>query len=207
MQTLIDLLEFLRPYGSHSYFVMLGILVLCGFGLPMPEDVVLVSGGILASHGVTQFPSVVGVCLAGVLLGDGIVFTLGRTFGPAIKKWRIFQKIMPESRDQRVQHIIHKYGDKVIFMARFMPGLRTPIFLTCGTYHVKPWKFAAFDGFAALISVPLWIYVGFVFGENLEELERRIHQFQFGIYGVVAVALIALIFGGRLKKRVLRTTD
>ena len=132
---------------------MLGILVLCGFGLPMPEDVVLVSAGILASHGVTHFPDVVvGVCLAGVLIGDGIVFTLGRTIGPAIKKWRIFQKIMPESRDQRVQHIIHKYGDKVIFMARFMPGLRTPIFLTCGTYHIKPWKFALFDGFAALIS-------------------------------------------------------
>lgn len=202
MQQLINLLAFLTPYGTHSYFVMFGILIACGFGLPMPEDVVLITGGILASHEVTHFWGVVVVCMAGVLMGDGIVFGLGRYFGPSIKKKGIFKKIFTEKIDQRAQAIIHKYGDKVVFMARFMPGLRTPIFLTCGVYQVKPWKFLLLDGTAALISVPLWIYVGYVFGQNLEELEQKIRHVQVGLFGGLAALIFVFVLVALLKRRV-----
>lgn len=202
MQILIDLLAFLTPYGTHSYFVMFGILIACGFGFPMPEDVVLISGGILASHAVTNFWGVVVVCMAGVLMGDGIVFSLGRYFGPSIKKKGIFKKIFTEKVDQRAESIIRKYGDKVVFMARFMPGLRTPVFLTCGIYQVKPWKFLLLDGTAALISVPLWIYVGFVFGQNLEELEAKIRDVQFGLYAGLAALIAVFVIVALFKRRV-----
>lgn len=202
MQILIDLLAFLTPYGTHSYFVMFGILIACGFGFPMPEDIILITGGILASHGVTHFWGVVLVCMAGVLLGDGIVFSLGRFAGPQIKKKGIFKKIFTEKVDQRAQAIIHKYGDKVVFMARFMPGLRTPIFLTCGVYQVKPWKFVILDGLAAMISVPLWIYIGYVFGQNLEDLEAKIRHVQFGLYAGLAVLIAIFIAVALVKRRV-----
>lgn len=201
MRLLIDLLAFLTPYGTYSYFVMFGILMACGFGLPMPEDIVLISGGILASHGVTQLWLVNVVCMAGVLIGDGTIFLLGRRFGPSIKQMGFFKKVFTESRDQAVRRVFDKYGDKVIFMGRFMPGLRTPIFLTAGTYQVKPWKFFLLDGFAAVISVPLWIWIGFFFGKNLEELEVKIHEFQFGIYSILAGLIIAFIAYKILKRR------
>lgn len=202
MQIMIDLLAFLTPYGTHSYFVMFGILIACGFGFPMPEDVVLISGGILASHAVTNFWGVVVVCMAGVLVGDGIVFSMGRYFGPQIKKKGIFKKIFTEKVDQRAESIIRKYGDKVVFMARFMPGLRTPIFLTCGIYQVKPWKFLLLDGTAALISVPVWIYVGYVFGQNLEELEAKIRHVQFGLYAGLAALIAVFIVVALFKRRI-----
>ena len=201
MQMLIDFLAFLQPYGSHSYFFIFGLLIACGFGLPMPEDIILITGGILASHGVTQFGTVTATCLVGVLLGDGTVFMLGRHLGPRLKNNILFRKLLNERRDQQVQSIIHKFGDKVVFMARFMPGLRTPIFLTCGTYQVKPWKFLLLDGLAALISVPLWVYVGYLFGQNLEELEKKIRQFQFGIYLILGLVIAVFIVGHYIKKR------
>lgn len=204
MRLLIDLLAFLTPYGNYSYYVMFGILIACGFGFPMPEDIVLISGGILASRGITDFWVVNAVCMAGVLLGDGTVFFLGRRFGPAIKSKGIFRKIVNDRIDQKVAHIMQRFGDKVIFMARFMPGLRTPIFMTCGIYQVKPWKFFLLDGLAAIISVPLWIYVGYFFGKNLETLEVRIKQFQYGIYGVLVAAVAGFIAYSLMKKRTLR---
>lgn len=201
MRLLIDLLAFLTPYGTYSYYVMFGILLACGFGFPMPEDIVLISGGILAARGITDFWIVNAVCMAGVLVGDGTVFFLGRRFGPAIKAKGVFRKIITDKIDQKVAHIMQRFGDKVIFMARFMPGLRTPIFMTCGIYQVKPWKFFMLDGLAALISVPLWVYVGYFFGMNLEILETRIKQFQYGIYGVLAAAIIAFIAFTVMKKK------
>jgi membrane protein DedA with SNARE-associated domain len=201
MRILLDLLAFLTPYGPHSYFVMFGILIACGFGLPMPEDVVLITGGILASHGVTQLWLVNIICLAGVVMGDGIIFFIGRTFGQQVKSKGVFRKIFTESRDESVRKVFHKYGDKVIFMARFMPGLRTPIFLTSGIYQVRPIKFFALDGVAALISVPLWIWIGFLFGKNLEELEIKIRQFKFGIYGVLGAIVLAYAAYALVKRR------
>lgn len=200
MRILIEFLQFLEPYGTHSYVVMFVTLLLCGFGLPMPEDVVLISGGMLAARGITDMMVVNFVCFAGVMLGDGTMFMAGRRFGPALKKGRLVRRLLSEKTDAKVARVFHKYGDKVIFMARFMPGLRTPIFITAGTYGVPFWKFALLDGTAALLSVPLWIWVGHFFGSNLEVLEDKIRQFQYGIYAVLLALVVAFFVSSRVKK-------
>jgi membrane protein DedA with SNARE-associated domain len=203
MQLLIDLLNFLTPYGPHSYYVMFAILIACGFGFPMPEDIVLITGGMLASRDITDFWIVNAVCMAGVLGGDSAVFLIGRRFGPGLKQKKFFRRIVSEKIDKRVDRVIQKYGDKVIFMARFMPGLRTPIFMTCGIYQVRYWKFFTLDGLAALISVPLWVYVGLIFGENLEMLERKIKQFQVGIYSLLGALVVVFIVYALVKRKVM----
>ena len=201
MQLLIDLLAFLEPYGTHSHIVMFGILIACGFGLPMPEDVVLLSGGVLASHGVTKLWLVNVVCLGGVLIGDSTIFWIGRTLGAQVKTKGVFKKVFTESRDETVRRFFDKYGTRVIFMARFMPGLRTPIFLTAGTFKVNFAKFAALDGFAALLSVPLWCWVGFEFGKNLEDLDIKIRQFGWGIHSLLGAAVIIFVLYRLVKRR------
>ena len=106
---------------------------------------------------------------------------------------------------------MQRFGDKVIFMARFMPGLRTPIFMTCGIYQVSFWKFLTLDGIAALISVPVWVYVGVIFGENLELLEQKIRQFQVGIYallgGLIVLTITYAVVKNRLMKKVTAPVD
>jgi membrane protein DedA with SNARE-associated domain len=201
MKILIDLLNFIQPYGTYSYFVILAVLLACGFGLPLPEDITLVAAGILAARNIIDFNSAVALCMVGVLLGDGIVFGLGSRYGTRLRNTKFFSIIIPERRDAAVKAVLQKYGDKVIFMARFMPGLRTPIFFATGSYHVSFWKFLFLDGFAALISVPLWVYVGFLFGSNLEELEKVVRKAQFGIYTALAFLIVLFISAYFLKKR------
>ena len=204
MKILIDLLNFIQPYGTYSYFVILAVLLACGFGLPLPEDITLVAAGILAARNIIDFNSAVVLCMVGVLLGDGIVFGLGSRYGTRLRNTKFFSIIIPERRDAAVKAVLQKYGDKVIFMARFMPGLRTPIFFATGSYHVSFWKFLFLDGFAALISVPLWVYVGFLFGSNLEELEKVVRKAQFGIYTALAFLIVLFISAYFLKKRYFR---
>lgn len=207
MKLLIDLLAFIQPYGAWSYFIIFGVLIACGFGLPIPEDVTLVTAGILAARGIIDFKLAVLLCMGGVLLGDGIVFTLGRTMGQKLRGSRIGRVILSPKRDDAVKSLIARYGDKIIFMARFMPGFRTPLFFATGSYHVPFWKFLALDGLAALVSAPLWVYVGFLFGANLEELEKVIRRFQYGIYGVLGGLIILFIAGILLKRRIARSAN
>ena len=205
MKLLIDLLNFIQPYGTYSYFVILAVLLACGFGLPLPEDITLVTAGILASRNIIDFKMTVALCLLGVLLGDGVIFWLGSHYGAKLRRTKFFSVIIPEKRDAAVKAIVQKYGDKVIFMARFMPGLRTPLFFATGSYHVPFWKFFLLDGFAALISVPLWVYVGFLFGSNLEHLEIVIKKAQKGIYSSLAAIIVIFVTVYFVRKRYLRT--
>jgi membrane protein DedA with SNARE-associated domain len=204
MKYLLDLLQFIQPFGSQSYWVIMAVLLACGFGLPLPEDITLVTAGILASRGIIDFNYTVALCMTGVLLGDFIIFYLGGHFGTRLRTTKFFKLVLPASRDEAVKAIFEKYGDKVIFMARFMPGLRTPLFFASGTYHVPVWKFFLLDGSAALISVPTWIYIGYLFGANLETLENVIRHAQFGMYVGLACIVAFLVGGYFLKKRLLR---
>ena len=169
----------------------------------MPEDVVLISGGILASRGICDLYWTNVACLTGVILGDGIIFFLGRYNGVRIKGLWPFRKILNERSEGKVKDFFGRYGDKVIFMARFMPGLRMPIFMSSGIYHVSPWKFFLLDGLAAMISVPVWVHAGFYFGANLEVLEHRLKQLQLGFYLLLAVIIMLIVSYVLIKRKLM----
>ena len=157
--SLIDLLEaFFTEYGYVAVFT---VLVACGFGIPIPEDVTLVVGGIMAGLGHANVHVMVVVGIAGVLVGDGMMFAAGRIFGHRILRFRLVARVMTPKRYAQVQEKFEKYGNWVLFIARFLPGLRTPIFISAGiSGKVSYMRFLMMDGFAALISVPVWVYLG-----------------------------------------------
>ena len=185
----------------YAYVFMVGILLACGFGFPMPEDVVLVTGGMLASRHVVDLLATNVLCLIGVLAGDGTVFCIGYRLGPKLKQTKFYQSILHSDREEKVARWFKNYGDRVIFFARFTPGLRMPLFLTAGMYRISFWKFLLLDGLAALISVPLWIWVGYFFGSNLELLEAKMKQFQMGIYFLLALVLVLIVGSVLMKKK------
>jgi len=189
VQILIDFLQFLEPYGFYSHFVIFGVLLACGFGLPMPEDIVLVSSGILASRGLSEFWLMTTICLIGVIVGDKIIFFLGRRYGVSLKQSRLLRHIFSKRNDESIKALFGKHGHRIIFLGRFMPGLRAPIFFTSGVYQVSPSRFLALDGGAALLSVPAWIGIGYLFGQNLEMLEARSHQ----LHGAILIGLTVVI--------------
>ena len=137
MEHIEALVNFLLPYQAYSYALVFGILILCGFGLPIPEDVVLVSGGILSGLGsesshLTELCYMLGVSFAGVLLGDSTMYILGRVFGYRIQKFKPMRALLSPKRFAQVQKLFNKYGIWVLFVARFIPVLRSPTFLVAG---------------------------------------------------------------------------
>jgi membrane protein DedA with SNARE-associated domain len=186
-------------------FVFL-VLLLCGFGLPMPEDVILVTGGVLAwLASPLEHASLAGmlrdrglltmiwVGLAGILAGDSVIFLAGRRFGARVADFRPLRRIVTPEKLELVERKIRHRGNLVVVFARFLPGLRAPTYFTVGHARMPYWKFILYDGIAALVSAPLWICVGFWFGSDLQKAARVAAQFSHYILlglGVVAVALI-----------------
>lgn len=192
------LIGFFTDYGYAAVFV---ILIACGFGLPVPEDITLVSGGVISGLGLTNPHIMLAVGLAGVLLGDSTMFLLGRVFGYRIQRIRTFRKILSPRRFSHIQRQFKKYGLGLLFVARFLPGLRSPIFLVAGmSRRISYLTFIAMDGMAALISVPIWVYLGFFFADNLDLLMEYVSDVQRVIYLILAV-IIVIVLAVYLKKR------
>jgi membrane protein DedA with SNARE-associated domain len=200
------LVDMLGGHGLHvGYGFVFFVLVLCGFGLPMPEDVVLATGGVLAwlasdldrvtLGGMLRdegLLAMIAVGLAGIVAGDSIIFLAGRRFGHRIADVRALRRIITPAKLEAVEKHIRRRGNLVVVVARFLPGLRAPTFFTVGHARMPLWEFLLFDGAAALVSAPLWICLGFWLGSDLQALAREASRFSHYILLAVGVVLVAV---------------
>ena len=162
------------------------------------------TGGVISGLGYANVHIMFLVGMAGVLAGDGMMFAAGRIYGDKILKFRPIARVMTPKRYAQVQEKFDKYGNWVLFVARFLPGLRTPIFITAGiSGKVSYLRFLLMDGFAALISVPIWVYLGDYGASNQEWLMEKVHQFQYGLFTLIGLgALVLGYFWWRKRQRI-----
>jgi membrane protein DedA with SNARE-associated domain len=200
-----SLVEMLSGHGlAVGYAAVFGVLVLCGFGLPMPEDVVLVTGGVLAwmasdleAVTVTTMLHHPGLHvmvlfgLGGILVGDSVIFWAGRKLGMRVAEIRPLRRIITPARLAEAEKMIRRRGNLVVMIARFLPGLRAPTYFTVGHSKLPFWEFLLFDGVAAAVSAPLWVCLGFYFGSNIGEAARQAAH--FGNY--ILAAVLAVVAG------------
>jgi len=186
----------LEMNGIGAYAIVFGILVACGLGFPLPEDIPLIAAGYLVWDGTAQALPMLAITMLGVLLGDSILFFLGKHLGVRILEGRA-QNIFPPARVRRTRAYFRKYGEKIVFFARFVAGLRALVFFMAGALKMKYQRFLFLDSMAALISVPVWIGLGYgmgnYFGDEIGEIIRNAKQFKNAFSIVVAIAVIALV--------------
>ena len=194
-KTLMDLLQQLVTiFAENGYLAVFIALMICGAGLPLPEDITLVAGGVIAGLGYANVHAMVALAMFGVLLGDCAIFLLGYRYGASILRWRLVARILTPSRYAKVQEKFHRYGNRVLFIARFLPGMRTTVYLTAGmTHRVSFLRFLLLDGSAALISVPFWVYLGYFGANNHEWLLTWMHRGQTSLWVALGILLLVLL--------------
>lgn len=196
--------------GFTAYSIIIGVLLICGFGVPIPEDITLITAGLLAGLGNISLPGAFIASFVGVMIGDATLFYLGRKFGYKVFKLPIFRSIFNERRIAMAHEKVLANSAFICFTARFLPGLRSPLFLTSGILGVRPIVFFSLDGFAALISVPLWIGLGWWFGNKIHEDPGSVDNLlavakEFNMYIIAGVGALIVLY--LLYKRTRKITE
>ncbi|HLU48885.1 MAG TPA: DedA family protein [Planctomycetota bacterium] len=197
----------------YSYAAMFAALILCGLGLPIPEELTLLGGGLLVGWNVADFWVALAVCVVAIIAGDSIVFFLGRWFGPAFLK-----RILSPRGVRRARIAFNKHRYKTVFFSRFVTGLRVPIYGYAGSTGMSWFKFAILDGLGALVMVPICLFIGKLiarpFGEDHEEALRRVEEFSEGIHfwlalgsGAIAICLAVILFHRWQRRRIVALAD
>jgi membrane protein DedA with SNARE-associated domain len=190
-------------FGWKAYVAVFALLVACGLGLPLPEDISLVTGGFFAASGrVGSVWLMMFVGLAGILVGDSIIFLAGQRYGEALLDTQLGRHI-PRERVDNVRALFAKHGSKMIMAARFLPGVRAVTYFVAGTSRVSIYVFLLYDGLAALVSAPAWVWLGYWMGK--QHVPRKayaiVEKFQKVLICVVAVVLLALLVRYLFKRR------
>ncbi|MEW6056375.1 MAG: DedA family protein [Bdellovibrionota bacterium] len=199
MDNIVEFLLYMQ--GPVPYIAAFTVLLLCGLGLPIPEDITLFAMGLLSYYGLVDFKLSIVVCMVGVLFGDSVIYFIGRKYGLKLTQRGIFAKVLPPDRMERVREMFLKWGNKVIFAARFMPGLRAPTYFSAGTLHLPFRIFFFYDGLASILSVPLLVGVVYYFGDHVDRVIQVARQVQNGIVFLILAIIAVFVIKHKIAKR------
>lgn len=182
----------LLSHGLLSYVLVFLMLLAGAFGLPMPEDIALITGGILVSSGQSNLILMAVVCYSGIIAGDLIIYRVGWIAGPRILRRRWARRYFSARRIRSLRENLEKRTFLTIMIARHLFYLRTATFLFCGAVRVSFTRFIIADAIAALITTPLMLGIGFMCGEHYEEILQSINQLK-ELIGVALAIIVAYL--------------
>jgi membrane protein DedA with SNARE-associated domain len=186
----------LNAQGLAAYTIVFALLLASAFGLPIPEDLSLIAAGILVhSDRVYVLPMAV-ICYVGLVLGDVVIYRLGRLAGPAVFRRRWTRRYVTATRLQIIRHNLERRTFATILVARHLFYLRTVTFLLCGAVRVNFLRFLLADGVAALVTTPLMMGLGYLFAEHYEALFGYIKQVKIllVVLGVIVGCAILVLY-------------
>lgn len=190
--------------GAHiSIFLM---LLLGGFGFPIPEDVPLILAGVAASKKIVSLQGIFLTAYVGVIVADQIIYLFGYAFGQKLLARGTKSRFFPSITEDRVELIregLRKKRLLYILLGRHFFPLRTATFLIAGALAIPYWEFLAADAFAALLSVGIVVWLGYFLGEKLtpEVIRHLIHQAHYYILIITCAAALVWLLTKKRRQR------
>ncbi len=191
-----------QPYVVYG--AILGFMTICALGVPIPEEVVIISAGLVGhmalnpqeypppypgAHAVDPYTLAV-VTFASVIATDYLIFSMGKFFGQKIMRSERFKKFFTEEKTTKITTWAQKYGFFAPSVFRFIPGVRFPGHLMCGALGIPAWAFLLTDGIAALISVPTQVLLVSFYGQDILDKMKEFKIFVFAVLAIVVVIFL-----------------
>jgi membrane protein DedA with SNARE-associated domain/pimeloyl-ACP methyl ester carboxylesterase len=178
-------------------FVLFLLLLVSTF---ISEDLACITAGVLVAQGRYDFTLAVLACFFGIWIGDLILYIVGRWFGKkALERAPLRWFISKESVEKGAKWF-QRRGATAIFLSRFMPSFRLPMYLGAGMFRMSFFKFAFYSALAVGIWTPVLVYLSKWLGA--EAIESAFMQGQ----GVLWKLIIAFFVGYFLLRFLLKLT-
>lgn len=183
----------LQPDAALSYLIAFVLPALDAVLPVVPSETAIITLGV-ATAGSTdpRIALLIAVAAAGAFAGDSLSYFIGRRFGPAAER-RFFSSPRGQAGRRWAEKSLARHGMLLIIVARFIPGGRTAVTLTCGLIGYQYRRFALGTGIAAVVWVLYAFFIGRLGGRIFEDNSWAALLLALGVAGAVA----AVVEGGR----------
>ncbi len=225
-------------FGSLTISKYAGVallLVAAGFGLPIPEEIPIVTAGAMVGHdaqelihddvngalgggpfayltpqptNVTKWWIMLPVIIIAVVVGDSVLYCIGRFGGTRLlaNGW-VQRRILPPDRQAKIVENFHKNGIMILLGARLTPGLRSPVFLMAGVLQMPVRRFLLADLLYAIPGVNILFWLSYVFTDRFVEAIKSVERHKPMVIAVILAAIVGAVLYKLISSRRVSTGD
>lgn len=162
-------------------------------------ETITLLGGVAAHQGLLALPWVITAAAFGGMVGDQILFFIGRYFGqPILGRFTRYQ-----DKIEQTQSLIRRHPYLFVIGCRFMYGFRIIGPVIIGASRLAPGIFITLNILGAIIWATLFVTLGYLGGEIIYPwLEYLDHHVKYAVWGAIALgAVIAVRLWFKLRKK------
>ncbi len=181
-----SVLDLIRQYGYLSLFFLLWLGIV---GMPIPDEAVVMTGGMIVAFGLLEpFPALL-VTYLGVISGLTLGYVLGRLIGEPILQFLI-RKINKQEYISRSYKLLVSYGSYTLCISYFFPVVRHVVPYLVGVGKMPFREYALFSYTTGFVWTLLFFSLGYFFGASIEQISRAVYA--YGLYSVLVAPAAAL---------------
>lgn len=192
----------LQHFDQYGYIGVFCALLAAGFGFPIPEELPVITAGIMVGHEDTtlRWYYMLLVVMAGVVIGDGVLYGLGRIWGRRLlDSGFVRRNLVPHDKQAQIEKNFAERGIWVLLGARLLPGIRAPVFIMAGILRVPLGRFLLADAIYAIPLVNVLFWLSYFLTDQMLVIFNKVNEYK----SLVAVAVLSGIAGALIQKYIL----
>jgi membrane protein DedA with SNARE-associated domain len=185
--------DWLKDYSASPWFYLIILIVAFfdSFFPVVPSETMVIIGGVSAGLGQLEWPLVALLAAIGAFLGDNFAYYIGVFFSERLQQ-RYNKSNKGRQRLRWAQHQIENRGGNLLITARFIPGGRTIVTLSCGiTGQSRRW-FMKWSAIAGVIWGLYATLLGFIGGKSFQDNHTKAFITAFSI-AIVATVIVEIV--------------
>ncbi|GAB6522584.1 MULTISPECIES: DedA family protein [Bacillus cereus group] len=189
-----ELLSYIEQYGYWALFFCLWLGII---GMPIPDEMIVMSGGFVSSVGILSVvPSFV-LTYLGVVSGLSLGYILGKVFGT-----KVLHKLMKKKKAKyliKSQEMVDKYGQYALVTSYFIPVVRhiVPYLVGMNNMSFKTYGFYSYT--TGFVWTLVYFVLGALFGQHIESIVAI--AIEYGVYfGVIVFIVTGILYLYRQKR-------
>lgn len=181
--------QIISQYGTWTYAILFFVIFMeTGFVVTpfLPGDSLLFAAGTFASLGALNVWVLAGLLMVAAILGDTVNYWIGHTLGE--RAYNI--KWIKREYLEKTHAFFEKHGGKTIFLARFVPIVRTFAPFVAGIGKMSYGYFITYNFVGGIVWVLLFTFAGYFFG-NIPFVQRN---FELVIVAILVLSVLPMVY-------------
>lgn len=177
-----ELLSYIEQYGYWALFFCLWLGIV---GMPIPDEMIVMSGGFVSSLGVLSIIPAFLLTYLGVVSGLSLGYILGKIFGT-----KVLDKLMKKKKVKyllKSQQMVERYGHYALVTSYFIPVVRHIVPYLVGMNNMRFKTYALYSYTTGFVWTLVYFVLGSLFGQHIESIVAI--AIEYGMYfgGIVLV--------------------
>ncbi|OPA81252.1 alkaline phosphatase [Paenibacillus selenitireducens] len=184
--------QILHWIGDYGYAALFFALWLGIVGMPIPDEVIVMTGGAVSHSGLLHAMPAFFITYLGVITGLSIGYIVGRRIGSPILD-RLRQKKELRRYIDQAERLISKYGTAALMMSYFIPGVRHIVPYLVGVNRMPYRKYVVYSSTAGLLWTGIFFSIGQFASHYIQNVSHMIQQYGLYLAWLIFVLSLAIV--------------